>query len=162
QIGRAHGPAELFHHLVSADEVHTVSDGTGEAAEIREQDAVDQEAWAIVDHDRALTHFLGVSNGGGDRGFAGLLATDHFHQRHHVHRVEEVHAAEVFRTLERLGQQADGDGRGVRGDDRIITHQTFDFGQYRLLDLRVFDNGFDDDVDVTEVTVRHGRANGIE
>src|SRR5690606_17251702 len=162
QVSRAHGPAELLHHLVGAYEVDTVGDGTGETAEVREQHAVDQEARAIVDHDRALAHLLGVGDGGGDGGFAGLLATDDFHQRHHVHRVEEVHAAEVFRTLERLGQQADGDGRGVGGDDRVFTHQAFHFGQHSLLDLRILDHGLDDDVDVAAITIGSGRANRIE
>src|SRR5690606_38388973 len=162
QVSRAHGPTELLHHLVDANEIGTVVDGTGEAAEVREQHAVDQEARAVVDHDRALAHLLGVGDGGGNGGFAGLLATNHFHQRHHVYRVEEVHAAEVFRTLERLGQQTDGNGRGVGRDDGIFTHQAFDFSQYRLLDLRVLDHGFDDDVDIAKITVGGGRADGIE
>src|SRR3546814_10298492 len=59
-----------------------------------------------------------------------------FHQRHHVHRVEEVHADEVFRTLEGLGQQRDGNGRGVRREDGVLFDLVFDFSQYRLLDLR--------------------------
>src|SRR5690606_28224523 len=66
QVSRAHGPAELLHHLVGAYEVDTVGDGTGETAEVREQNAVDQEARAIVDHDRALADLLGVGDGGGD------------------------------------------------------------------------------------------------
>src|SRR5690606_13792444 len=110
QVGRAHGPAEFFHDLVDTDEIGTVVDQASEAAEVREQHTVDQEARAVVDHDRALAHLLGEGHGGGDRHFAGLLATDHFHQRHHVHRVEEVHTAEVFRTLPGLGQDGDGNG----------------------------------------------------
>ncbi|CRR83940.1 hypothetical protein PAERUG_P48_London_17_VIM_2_01_13_02338 [Pseudomonas aeruginosa] len=162
QVGRAHGPAELLHHLVDAHEVDAEAQQLGEAAEVREQHTVDQEAGAIVDHDRALAHLLGVGDGGGDGGFTGLLATDHFHQRHHVHRVEEMHAAEVFRTLQRLGQQADGDGRGVGGDDRVFLHRAFHFGEHGLLDLGVLDDGFDDDVDVAEVAIGHGRTDAIE
>src|SRR6195952_1166646 len=135
QVGRAHRPAEFFHDLVDAHEVHTGADQLGETAEVREQHAIDQEARAVVDDDRVLAHFLGVGNGGGNGQFAGLLATDHFNQRHHVHRVEEVHADEVFRTLEGLGQQGDGNGRGVGREDGVLFDLVFDFSQYRLLDL---------------------------
>src|SRR5690606_19519641 len=113
QVSRTHGPAELFHALVDALEVGTHADQAGKATEVGEQYAVDQEARAVIDHDRRLAHLLGVGNGSGHGLLAGLLATDHFHQRHHVYRVEEVHADEVFRTLERLGQVGDGDGGGV-------------------------------------------------
>jgi len=139
-----------------------MSDGAGEAAEVREQHAVDQEPRAIVDHDRALAHLLGVGDGGGNGGFAGLLAADNLNQRHHVHRVEEVHAAEVFRTLERLGQVADGDGGRVGRDDRVFTDVAFHLGQHGVLDLRVLDHGFDDDVDVAEIAIGHGRTDGVE
>src|SRR5690606_23886130 len=129
QVRGAHGPAKALHDLVDAHEVHTGADQLGEAAEVREQYAVDQEARAVVDHDRVLAHLLGVGHGGGNGLFAGLLAPDHFHQRHHVHRVEEVHADEVLRTLEGLGQQVDGDGRGIGGQDRIFTHMAFYLSQ---------------------------------
>ncbi|MCY1503506.1 hypothetical protein D9M68_376330 [compost metagenome] len=79
-----------------------------------------------------------------------------------MHRVEEVHAAEIFRTLERLGQQADGNGRGVGGEDRILLHHAFHFGQHGLLDLRVLDHGLDHDVDIGEIAVGQGRTDGVE
>src|SRR5690606_20526812 len=122
QVGRAHGPAELLHDLVDADEVDAQFQQLGEATEVREQHAVHQEAGAVVHHDRVLAHLLGVGNGGGNRHITGLLAADHFHQRHHVHRVEEVHADEVLRTLQGLRQVADGDGGGVGSDDGVFTN----------------------------------------
>src|SRR5450830_1637184 len=162
QVRRAHGPAEFFHDLVDTHKVHTGADQLGETAEVREQHAVDQEARAVVDHDRVLAHFLGVGNGGGDGQLAGLLATDHFHQRHHVYRVEEVHADEVFRTLEGLGQQRDGNGRGVGRQDSVVFNLGLHFSQHRLLDLRVFDNRFDHQVDVAEIAVGQGWTNAVE
>src|SRR5471030_373861 len=162
QVRRAHWPAEFFHDLVDTHKVHTGADQLGETAEVREQHAVDQKARAVVNDDRVLAHFLGVGNGGGNRQLAGLLATDHFHQRHHVYRVEEVHADEVFRTLEGLGQQADGNGRSVRGQNGVFFNLSFHFGQYGLLDLRVLDDCFNDQVNVTEITVGQGRTNGVK
>jgi hypothetical protein len=61
QVSRAHGPAELFHDLVDGLEVGTVTHQHVETAEVREQHAVDQEARAVVDHDRGLAHLLGVA-----------------------------------------------------------------------------------------------------
>src|SRR5690606_7508445 len=153
QIGRAHGPAEFFHDLVDALEVGTHTDQTGKPAEIREQYAVDQEARAVIDHDRRLAHFLGVGNGGSHGLLAGLLATDHLNQRHHVYRVEEVHTNEVFRTLQRLGQVGNGDGRGVGGDDRVFAYMLLHFGQNGVLDLGVLDDRFDHDINVAEIAV---------
>ena len=45
-------------------------------------------------------------------------------------------------------------------DARIasVAHQRLDFGQHRLLDLRVLDHGLDDDVDFLEVAVVERRA----
>src|SRR5690606_14195755 len=97
QVRRTHGPADLFHDLVDALEVGTHADQARKATEVGEQYAVNQEARAVIDHDRRLAHLLSVGNGSGHGLLAGLLATDHFHQRHHVYRVEEVHADEVFR-----------------------------------------------------------------
>ena len=43
-------------------------------------------------------------HGRGDGLVGRLLAADHLDQRHHVHRVEEVHADEVLRPLQAFGQ----------------------------------------------------------
>src|SRR5690606_2751987 len=162
QVGRAHRPAELFHHLVDGLEVGAVAHQHAEAGEVREQDAVNEEARAVVDDDRVLSHFLRVGNQGGDGFVGGLLTTDDFHQRHHVHRVEEVHAGKVFRLLQRSSEIGNGNGRGVGGQHGAVLQLGFGFGQYGLLDLRVFDNRFNHYVDILEVTVVQGRADGRE
>ena len=48
KIGWAHGPAEGFHHLVHLDEIGAGVDQALPAAEIREQNAIDQKAGAII------------------------------------------------------------------------------------------------------------------
>ena len=67
---------------------------------VRQQQPVDEEAGAVVHHDRRLAERLGVGDGGGDRGVAGLLAADHFHERHLPDRIEEVQAAEALGMLQ--------------------------------------------------------------
>ena len=124
-----------------------------EAAEVREQDAVDQEPGAVLDDDRCLAHRTGVGRNGGDGFLRSLRSPDHLDQRHLVHRVEEMHAEEVFLALERFAQRLDRDRRGVAGDDAVLAHQLLDFGQHRFLDLGILDHRLDDDVDVAEVAV---------
>src|SRR5690606_31490966 len=91
QVSRAHREAEFFHYFVNGLEVSTVAQQTSETSKVWEQYAVNQETRAVVDHDRGFAHGSGVSNHSGNGFFGGFLTTDHFHQRHHVYRVEEVH-----------------------------------------------------------------------
>ena len=79
-----------------------------------------------------------------------------------MYRVEEVHADEVFRTLKGLGQQADGNGRGVRRQNCIFADVVFHFSQHGLLDLGVLNNGFDHQVDIAEIAVRQSRTNTVK
>ncbi len=76
-----------------------------------------------------------------------------------MHRVEEVHAAEVFRLLQGFRQAGDGNGGGVGREHRVVTQHFFGFRQHGLLDLRVLDHRLDDHVDVGEVAVAQGGAN---
>src|SRR5690606_25727245 len=123
QVGRAHGPAELFHDLVDALEVRTHADQPREAAEVREQHAVDQKARAVVALYLHVAILLGIGHGGGDDFFTLLLASDRLHQRNHVYWVEEVSADEVVLTLERLRQIGDRVGGGVGRDERTLLHR---------------------------------------
>ena len=156
QVGRAHGPTEFFHHPVDALEVDAVVDQRRQAAEIREEDAVDQEAGAVVDDDRRLAEREGVGDRGGDGRIAALRAADDLDQRHHVHRVEEVHPAEILGALQGLGQAGDRNGRGVGRQDRVLLDVGFQLRQHGLLDLLVFDDRLDHDVDGAEVAVGQG------
>ncbi|MCY1217928.1 hypothetical protein D9M72_298590 [compost metagenome] len=79
-----------------------------------------------------------------------------------MHRVEEVHADEVLRTLQGLRQVADGDGGGVGSNDGVFTNVTFHFSQHGVLDLRVLDHGLDHDVDVAEIAIGHGRTDRVQ
>ena len=70
-----------------------------------------------------------------------------------MHRVEEVHATEVFGTLEILCQAIDGNGRGIRGQYGVFADHTLDFGQYGILDLGIFHHGLDDQIDFAEIAI---------
>ena len=79
-----------------------------------------------------------------------------------MHRVEEVHAAEVLRALQPLGQQGDGNGGGVAGEHGVFADDPFHFAQYGSLHFRVFNHGFDHDVHMLDVVIAEGRSDGGE
>src|SRR5690554_3969836 len=162
QVGRAHRPAKLFHDLVDFLEVGAVTNQANETAKVREQNTVNQEARAIVHHDRSLAHGLGVSHGGRDGAITGLFTTDNLNQRHHMHRVEEVHTTEVFRTLQVLGQKVDGNRGGIGGDDGVVANHFFGFAQYGIFYLRVFNNRFNHQVYVLEIAVVQGWRDAVQ
>ncbi len=160
QIGRAHRPAELFfHHFVDLAEIRPVAQQLAETSKVREQHAVDEEARAVVNHNRGFTHLAGPGHHFGEGFIRGFLPADHFYQRHAVHRVKEVHTAEVFRTLEDAGQFADRDGGGVGGQHRIRAYLVFRLCQYRFFHFRVFDHRFDNHVHAIEPAVFQGWVN---
>ena len=78
-----------------------------------------------------------------------------------MYRVEEVHPAEVFRTLQHARQFADWNGGGVRGQHGLRTNLVFRFRQHRFFDFRILDDGFDYHVDTVETAVfQHGLNGG--
>ena len=78
-----------------------------------------------------------------------------------MYRVEEVHTAEVFRTLQHARQFADWNGGGVRGQNGTRANLVFRFRQHRFFHFRVLDDGFDHHVDTIETAVfQHGLNGG--
>ncbi len=124
-----------------------------------QQQAVDQKARPVADHDRRLADALGIGHGRGHGFVAGLPAANHFDQRHLPHGIEEVDAAEPLGPLESISQFGDRNGRGVRSQDRIRAHQRFEPGVDQLFDLFVFHDRLDDQVRLGQFGIRSG---GIE
>ncbi|RML87748.1 hypothetical protein APX70_06551 [Pseudomonas syringae pv. maculicola] len=60
-----------------------------------------------------------------------------------------------------MRQQADGNGRGVGSQNGVFTDVGFDFSEYGLFDLGVFDNRFNHQVDIAEIAVGQRRTNRV-
>ena len=123
---------------------------------VRQQHAVHEEAGAVVDDDRRLADPPCVGRGGGDRVVAGRAAADHFDQRHHAHRVEEVEAAELLGPREPAGEVADRNRRGVRAEHGVGGQLWLQAGVELALGLGVLVDRFDDEVGGGEFGVADG------
>ncbi|MNC39558.1 hypothetical protein D3C75_882250 [compost metagenome] len=77
-----------------------------------------------------------------------------------MHRVKEVHTAEVFRALQAICQLANRNGRGVRRQNGIRAHFIFHFCQNGFLHFRVFNYRFNDHIDTLKASVIQRRMNG--
>ena len=78
---------------------------------------------------------------------------DHFHQRH---RVEVVVAGKSLRVLQGRSDGRDRQRRGVGGQNRIGSNQSFQLLEDALFDFELFDDGFDDQIASRQV--RQGRG----
>ena len=80
QICRTHRPAKLFfHHFVDLAEIRAVAQQLAETGEIGEQYTVDEEAGAVVNHNRRFAHFARPGDDFRD-GFVGaFLAANNFY-----------------------------------------------------------------------------------
>ena len=73
-----------------------------------------------------------------------------------------MHAAEVLGPLQRFCEACDGDGRGVGGEDGVLTDLLFGFRQHCVLDLGVFDHRFHHDIHRIETGVGQRRVDAVE
>ena len=80
------------------------------------------------------------------RCIACAQAPDDFHQGHHGHRVEEMHANEAIGPRSGRRQLGDGDRRGVGCDDHLWPHQGIHLLENFDLEFVVFGGGLDHDV----------------
>ena len=109
QIRWAHWPAVPFHHFVDLPEVCAIFHQGRKATEIREQNSVNQEAWAVIHNNWGFTHRFCISDGTRNGCFRRFLTADNLNQRHLMHGVKEVHTAEVFRFFQSRSQLCNRD-----------------------------------------------------
>ena len=83
------------------------------------QNAVDHKAGRIFDGDGGLAQCKGERVHGGMALVVRLKSTDHFHQGHHGHWVEKMHANEALGVLGDRSELCDGDGGGIGGEHGV-------------------------------------------
>ena len=109
----------------------------------RAQNPVDGEAGAVAHGDRRLAEPFGKGHGGGVRGIAGLQAADDLQQRHHRHRIEEVHADVALGMRDRGRKLGDGDRRGVGRQHRVRRNDAVELLEDAQLDVEILGGGLD-------------------
>src|SRR5690606_23542317 len=159
KIGRAHGPAEFFHHTIDMTKSGAVTHQQTKAREIGKQHAIDEKSGTIVDDDWRLAHFFRVTDNPRDGRIGSALAANHFDQRHAVYRVEEMHAAELLGPLQHAGQLRNRDRRGVAGENGVCIYFSLALSQHALLHLEVFYYSLDDDIECIEALIIQRWAN---
>ena len=110
-----------------------------------------EEAAAVVDHDRRFLDLQHVVETACQGFVAGLFAADDLHQRHLVHRAEEVQADELLRPRHRLGQPGDRQGRGIGRHHRIGQGMLLGLGGDLAFQRAVLEDRLDDQVAAFEI-----------
>ena len=80
-----------------------------------------------------------------------VLRADDLDERKQRRRIEEVHADDALGMLGRLGDLADGDRRGVRGEDRLRRDEPVELGEGLALRLELLDDRLDHEIAVGEI-----------
>jgi len=156
------GEAEGSHGEVAA-ELHDAVDGFGFGDAFHpcvegfvdhgHEDAVGDEAGAIVCDEGCFAEFFGEVAGALDDGGVGLESGDDLDESHDGDGVEEVHSDDagagavdgVFGGAGEFGD-ADGGGVGAERDVAALLEHVGEVGEDSLLGVGVFDDGFDDPV----------------
>ena len=148
--------------MLDEDRVHTLADGRDRLVDEGADDTTGEEAAAVVDHDRGLTNLQRVVDDLGQHLIRGLLTADDLHQRHLVHRREEVDADEVLLPLDPLREAGDRQGRGVGTQDGVRLDDVLDLLEDLVLHVNRLEGGFDDQVDTLEIGGVDGRVDPAE
>ncbi len=117
------------------------------------QHAVADEAVAHARDHADLLDRLRQLHGAGEHILAGFFSAHHLQQLHDVGGAEEMQPQHVLRTRGDRGDFVHVQRRGIRREDRARLADLVEFLEHLLLDRHVFENRFDDDVDVPDVVV---------
>ncbi len=145
-------PKLLLHRFIDLAEIRAVAQQQAEGGEVGEQHAVHKRSRGqsfttigvlpiLLAHSHAFAEgrFRGLRTAKSLR-TSGIRGTG----------LSAVRAAEVFRTLQRLRQQADRNGGGVRGQHGVLPQLLLGLSQHFGFDLRVLDHRFDHHVGAIE------------
>src|SRR5438552_16678681 len=111
-------------------------------------EAARRKAWRIADDNRLLAEAAGeLDSALGGRATLPSVG-DHLDELHHYDGIEEVHADQTPWLGQPRGDLADGERRGVRGQQGSRRRRALDFRKETLLEREILDDGFDDDVDI--------------
>src|SRR5262249_43301196 len=148
--------------LIDVLDLHALGDQQHRLVEVRRQDAVDDEAGTVLDHDRRFGQRHGPAPQQVDGAAVGVGTADDLDQRQLVDRVEEVTAGDAAAVFQPLRDGGDGQRRGVRGQDGVGAGNAVQLGEDGPLRLQVLDGRLDDEVGGVEAVPGERALDGLE
>ena len=135
----------VFQYAVNGGEIsHTFANDSQRLGAVATTGMVDDEARTVIGLHRRVPHLPGISSQVGADAGAGLEAGNDLYHLHQRHRVEEVIAGKLLRSLQLGGNRSDRQGRGVGDQYRARFNDALKLGEQLGLDVQTFNDRFDD------------------
>eukprot|EP00760_Papus_ankaliazontas_P001046 PhM_4_TR10363/c1_g1_i2/m.27455 len=156
QTQRTHRHTEVDNGLIHHLGVGAVTHETAGLGHVGTQNAVDEEARAVVDDDWLLADLERQLEDGGNGLLRCVLALDDLDEGHLGDGVEEVHADDALWVLGHGLELRQGQRRRVRGKETLAIKDARGLKvlQHLLLDVHHLDGGLDNNVARAELIVR--------
>jgi hypothetical protein len=141
--------AEAKPHLILEDAVgggeigHPFAHQPQSLGAVAPTGVVDDKARRVLGRYRRVTELPGICRELSANLDSGLEARDHLNHAHQRHRVEEVVARELLRSLKRGGDGGDRQRRGVGGQHRVWPHDALQLGKQLAFHLQLLHHRFD-------------------
>ncbi len=145
---RPHGEAEALQRGVHLMRVGAFEQHRPRLAHVGLEHAVADEARAVAGYHADLAHALAKFLGSLQHGLAGLGTANDFQQLHDVRGAEEVQAQDLLGTPGDGSDGVDIQRRGVAGENAGRLHDAVQLAEDVLLQLQVFVNRLDHQIDV--------------
>ena len=148
QRHRSHRHAEVDHRGVDRFDRVAFLEEKSRLVHVGTQDAIDDEAGAVVADDNRFAELARKIRDRHDRFIGRLRPANHFHQRHAIDRIEKVHADNPLGMLCVRRDVGDRQRRRVAGEDCSLLRDRFEFGQDFPFDLQIFDDRLNHEIGV--------------
>ena len=144
-----HAGAELHSNVDVSRGSDAVSNDTHSLVHHRDEDAVYDEARALVNGNRSLAQRSHQIERGLEGLIRGLKCAGNLNQLHDLSRVEEVAADELVRTVRNACSHFGyGQGGGVGSEDGVLRADLVQLLEQVLLQVHALQNNFHDEVSV--------------
>ena len=145
-----HRQSERIECPVSFLDRRAFVDGGEHFAEIPGEEPIHHEPGPVADQHAGLLQLFTDRERGCQRRVASVLGSDYFEQRHHRHRVEEMHSDDPLGPVEARGYRTDRERGRIRRQHRVRRDHSFHIGEDLLLHRQILEYRLEDEIRVGE------------